>query len=434
MDRFGFTGEHSCVKTPQSSSTGLSSKGATRKEARVKTMTEETNRLRKNSNKTIWLENKRSLKWLNMCENWTEWSTKKHKIVKRRVRKGVPDSMRGKMWEVFSGANSLKQRAKEENQDLLYKASLNRANSKFLQIEGLMQKAETEQVVKQVKQLRQDQQLLEEKEEKQHEQKEQKEQIKLKEHEEQKLQKAEKVTSAPRDHLKYLSIDQKNARKWDTIIEADLSRTFPDHCMFHRHALGQKNLRDVLRAYAVSHPKLGYTQGMNFIAAMFISYMPARDAYWMLTAVMDSPKWDLQSMFCDRTPAVSRIWYQFDKLLAKYVPKVSTHFKQEGMDHSMYLTKWVIPLYTRDFHFDFVVRVWDIFLHQGWKIIFRVALALLKQSQNILLKMDMEKIMYYLRDLPKIVNAEETLKLAHRIKFKTKELEDLREEFEKSQK
>ena len=71
-------------------------------------------------------------------------------------------------------------------------------------------------------------------------------------------------------------------------------------------------------------------------------------------------------------------------------------------------------------------------MQQGWKIIFRVALALLKDSEPLLLKMDMEKIMYYLRDLPSAIDATKILTMAHRIKFKTKELEDLRLEYEQN--
>jgi hypothetical protein len=417
MNRYGFDREPTQASSSSpSTSTPTPATAATNKK--------EQKRLKK----SIWLENKRSLKWLVMCENWAEWSTKRRKTVKRRVRKGVPDAMRGQMWQVFSGATVLRQRARTEgNRDAMFKAVVDQSNAKFLQINRLMEKAEVEQEQKFAAAQEQQQQQQQQQQQKQLDGTETKDFANQ-------TPKAStfNTTTIQRDRLSLLSVDQKKARKWDAVIEADLGRTFPDHCMFHRNALGQKVLRDVLRAYAAAHPNLGYTQGMNFIAAMFISYMPARDAYWVLTAIMDSPKWDLQSMFCDRTPAVSRIWYQFDKLLTKYVPKVSAHFKQEGMDHSMYLTKWVIPLYTRDFHFDFVVRVWDIFLQQGWKIIFRVALALLKHSEPLLLKMDMEKIMYYLRDLPSAIDATNILTMAHRIKFKTKELEDLRLEYEQN--
>ena len=234
-----------------------------------------------------------------------------------------------------------------------------------------------------------------------------------------------RLNSAPlerRDLSALLNDEQKAARKWDTVITADLGRTYPDHCMFHRGAFGQDLLQQVLRAYGVEHRDFGYTQGMNFIAAMFLSYMPARDAYWTLTAVMDQPRWNLRDIFSDRTPLVPQLWFVHEELLRKYCPKVQAHFAAQNMMPSMYVTKWFVTLFTRDFHFDFVVRVWDIFLHQGWKIIHRVALAILKSREKALLALDMEGIMYYIRDMPATLDAQATLDAAHKIPLRTAEL------------
>ena len=88
-----------------------------------------------------------------------------------------------------------------------------------------------------------------------------------------------------------------------------------------------------------------------------------------------------------------------------------------------------LTLFTRDFSFDLVVRVWDIFLHQGWKIIHRVSLALLKMHEREILGMDMEKILYFVRELPTRnggLNAESVPTVAHKIPLRTKEIEDLK--------
>lgn len=42
------------------------------------------------------------------------------------------------------------------------------------------------------------------------------------------------------------------------------------------------------------------------------------------------------------------------------------------------MTGWVMTLFTRDFSFDLCTRVWEIFLNEGFKIVYRVALALLQ--------------------------------------------------------
>jgi hypothetical protein len=45
---------------------------------------------------------------------------------------------------------------------------------------------------------------------------------------------------------------------------------------------GQDSLRNVLTYYAVFDKEVGYCQGMGFIAAMFLTYMPEEDAFYTL--------------------------------------------------------------------------------------------------------------------------------------------------------
>ena len=45
---------------------------------------------------------------------------------------------------------------------------------------------------------------------------------------------------------------------------------------------GQARLRRVLKAYSTYDREIGYCQGMNFIAAMFLTLMPEERAFWML--------------------------------------------------------------------------------------------------------------------------------------------------------
>lgn len=44
--------------------------------------------------------------------------------------------------------------------------------------------------------------------------------------------------------------------------------------------------------------------------------------------------------------------------------------------------QWFVTVFTNNFPFDTVVRIWDAFLNEGWKVTFRVALALLQLSHG----------------------------------------------------
>ena len=44
--------------------------------------------------------------------------------------------------------------------------------------------------------------------------------------------------------------------------------------------------------------------------------------------------------------------------------------------------QWFITIFTYNFPFSVVVRIWDCFLLEGWKVVFRVALGLLKHHEG----------------------------------------------------
>ena len=50
-----------------------------------------------------------------------------------------------------------------------------------------------------------------------------------------------------------------------------------------------------------------------------------------------------------------------------------------------YATEWLLTMFCRGFSFDLVTRVWDVFFSEGYKIVYRVALALVKVRYTILL-------------------------------------------------
>lgn len=71
-------------------------------------------------------------------------------------------------------------------------------------------------------------------------------------------------------------------------IRKDQHRQFPFHEMFlDEDKPGQKELFNVLKAYSVLNPKVGYCQAQAPIAAFLLMHMPAKDAFWCFVSVCD---------------------------------------------------------------------------------------------------------------------------------------------------
>lgn len=192
---------------------------------------------------------------------------------------------------------------------------------------------------------------------------------------------------------------------------------------------GQGSLRRVLRAYAIYDQDTGYCQGMNFIAAMFITFMSEEEAFWLLVYVMNDQPCKMRDLFGRNMTQTTQILHVADCLVTQFLPKLSTHFEKENVHISMYATQWLLTVFTSTFPFELVTRVWDCFLAEGWKIVYRVMLAILTANEGILLKMPFEEILGWFRDCPNLVEAEGIFEVAFKIPLKKKHIEKYEKEW-----
>ena len=210
---------------------------------------------------------------------------------------------------------------------------------------------------------------------------------------------------------------------------------------------GQASLRRVLRAYSVHDPSVGYCQGMNFIAAMFIAITHQEDddedddkdekggeaavsikrqeeeAFWLLVTVMNEAPFKCRELFGEGMSGAHRVLYVAEKLIGQFLPKLSKHLEKEHIHITMFATQWLLTLYTSSFPFELVTRVWDCFLAEGWKIIYRVMLAILDNASPDLMKLHFEEILGYFRDLPAKVDGDVIFAKVFAIPLKRRHIE-----------
>jgi len=179
-------------------------------------------------------------------------------------------------------------------------------------------------------------------------------------------------------------------------IQRDINRTFPTHVFFRElDGMGQRALFNVLKAYSVYNPSVGYCQGMGFIAGLMLLHMKEDDAFWLLARIIQA--YDMEGLYKDKLPKLNEDLFVFEKLILKFVPEVYVHLEEHTMHVSMFATEWFVTMFTSSFPFRVVLRIWDIFLLEGPKIIFRIALTLLKECKAKLLQMEFEGLMKFLK-------------------------------------
>lgn len=190
-------------------------------------------------------------------------------------------------------------------------------------------------------------------------------------------------------------------RKWSTDvrqIDLDVNRTYRDHSMFRkRYDEKQRQLFHILVAYSMYNQEVGYCQGMSQIAALLLMYLNEEDAFWALSALMSSPKYAMHGFFIPGFPKLLRYQQHHDKILEKFLPKLKKHLERNCIDSGLYTLKWFFQCFLDRVPFTLTLRLWDIFLLEGERLLVAFAYCILKLHRRQITRLDMDQILDYLQ-------------------------------------
>ncbi len=158
----------------------------------------------------------------------------------------------------------------------------------------------------------------------------------------------------------------KQTSSHEKAIRRDLNRTFPEQDYFQDgKGVGQENLYNVIKAYSLYDPEVGYCQGMQFVVGPLLLNMPDEEAFSTFVRLMKS--YDLRGHFTPNMPALQLRLFQFDRLLEEMVPLLHRHLVRQGVKSSMYASQWFMTLFSYRFPLDLVYRILDSVFAEGWK-------------------------------------------------------------------
>ena len=305
------------------------------------TTKKDTNKLTKEQILTI---NARTEKWQDMLNNYQKYQTTKRAKLKSRTRKGIPDSLRSVVWQLFAGTDKLKEKNLFEN---LNKQELDK------DIEG--------------------------------------------------------------------------------VIIKDLDRTFPSCQLFkEKYGMGQRKLYRVLSNYSKYNKVLGYVQGMGYLAAIFLLYMDEESAFYMLHSLVKN--YGFEGLYKEGFPDLKKKFYVLLNLEKKYIPKIYDIFKRDGVFISIYASQWLLCLFAKDLKPNILVRIFDVFLFEGFKVIYRFALAFLKLKEKEFIS-NKKGIFYSMNTIKLLfdnIDIDELFKVAFSFSLSRSHIKKYEEEYEQN--
>ena len=220
-------------------------------------------------------------------------------------------------------------------------------------------------------------------------------------------------------------------RAIEDIIINDIDRTFPK-CQFFKdkYGNGQRKLLKVLSNYSKYNKEVGYIQGMAFICALLLTYMDEERSFFMLHTLIK--KYDLEGIYLPGFRDLKKKFFVLLNLEKKFLPKCYRILQKDEVYPGSYASEWFICLFARNLDFNVLVRIFDTFLLEGFKVIYRFSLAFIKLKEKDLLesKNGIDSTILVMNNCLKNVNVDDLFKVAFGFSLSKKLIEGYEKDYE----
>lgn len=135
-------------------------------------------------------------------------------------------------------------------------------------------------------------------------------------------------------------------------------------------------------------------------------------AFWCLVAIVETI---MPADYYSKTLTSSQVDQRvLQDLLLEKLPRLMAHLGQHRVDLSFITFNWFLVVFADSLISNILLRVWDAFLYEGTKVVFRYALAIFKYNEEEILRLqDGLEIYQYLRFFTKtICNSQKLMNIA----------------------
>ena len=148
----------------------------------------------------------------------------------------------------------------------------------------------------------------------------------------------------------------------------------PSRKLLKKTAFRQRSLFHVLHCFSLRCPTCGYVQGMGPIAATLLCYFEPERVYASLVLLHDAYK--MHNVFNQGFPGLLEAIYIQERITETMMPAVYAAFQNHTISTTSYATKWYITLFANSVPFQTQLRLWDVFLLEGYDVFIAVAIAI----------------------------------------------------------
>eukprot|EP01134_Creolimax_fragrantissima_P003958 CFRG3958T1 len=198
-----------------------------------------------------------------------------------------------------------------------------------------------------------------------------------------------------------------------TQIPLDLNRTFPVLDFFRTGGPYHESLRRLLETFVCYRPDVGYVQGMSFLACMLLLNMEEDDAFICFVNMMNRP---LLSSFYQMEPAKSQPYIDaFAHTFKRQLPELYSHMHRLQISHHMFIHEWLLTCFSKSCPIDTAMRLWDGLIIYGDVFIIKSAIGILSLFRKQLLAADFDDVALFMTKLPQDMDPDELMRHIRRV-------------------
>jgi len=146
-------------------------------------------------------------------------------------------------------------------------------------------------------------------------------------------------------------------------------------------------VKTILKMVSINFPEIDYCPLIPDIVHILLLFMSESKAYLLLSLLINMSNDPYYKYLNTSNRECTKFILTFDSLIEKNLPKVYKHMISLGFSGSKQLTEdWFSRLFISVLPFHTVLRIFDIYLNEGYKVFYRVGLALIAIHKKALLK------------------------------------------------
>ena len=160
------------------------------------------------------------------------------------------------------------------------------------------------------------------------------------------------------------------------------------------------------KVFFLMRPDINYNK--TFIPFTFLFLLAGNDEFQSFCNVYNLIcKSSILQYFLKNEDFINTRVQFFDDLLKNRINQVREHFNKLDISNELFLVFWFESAFTQTLNFKILLRIFDLYLLNGEKILFQVGLTIIKIQEEELLTLTISEVFKVLKKLPQDYREDE---------------------------